>query len=802
MLVGGESGPALVPGSADKSLLFERIRKGEMPPRANVRLTAAEITLIKTWIDRGAPANDLATSAAQKITDQDRKFWAFQKPLRPAVPGVHATERVRTPIDAFILARLEARGRTLAPDADRALLVRRVFFDLIGLPPSPAEVDAFLADPRPDAYERLIERLLASPQYGERWGRHWLDAAGYADSVGGDNDPGQVFPREGMWRYRDYVVRSLNDDKPFDRFLIEQIAGDELDEWRSAPVLTPEMREHLIATGFLRTTVDHTTEDELNRPFERYQVLHDTIENLTTNLLGLTVACARCHDHKFDPIPQEEYYSLLAVLKPVYNPEAWIQPQHRHLDDASPSEKEALDRRNGNIDRQVADLKGRIAAIRRPYEQKLQGSKLATIPQAIRADTALALATPAEKRTAIQKYLAEKLGPALKVAPEEVSQSLSAADRTAIATLEREVVALNGRRRSCDKIQAAWEAGVVPATYVFRRGNLMTPGARVQPGFFAVLTDPRSSGLISPARPGAKTSGRRTAWAHWLTRPDHRLTARVFVNRVWQHYFGEGIVATSDNFGHLGARPTHPELLDWLATEFVQSGWKMKALHRLIVTSSVYRQTAVYQPGADALDPGNQLLGRMRLRRLESEAVRDAVLAVSGQLDRTLGGPPVPIEPLPDGMVVVATRRAPGANAPGSPGAAGRRSLYLFARRNYNVTLLNVFDQPVMATNCTRRVHSAVPLQSLTLLNDAFMLEQADRFAARVAAAAESPEQRIDTAFRLAFARKPKPRELSASMVLLSKLRERYAGDRDPELKALAGLCHMLLCANEFLYVG
>jgi hypothetical protein len=314
------------------------------------------------------------------------------------------------------------------------------------------------------------------------------------------------------------------------------------------------------------------------------------------------------------------------------------------------------------------------------------------------------------------------------------------------------------------------------------------------------LSDPQRPTLIPSTQTGAKSSGRRTAWARWLTGRDHPLTARVFVNRVWQHHFGEGIVATSDNFGHLGARPTHPELLDWLATEFVQGGWKIKALHRLIVISTVYRQSSTQPSGVDAIDPGNQLLGRMRLRRLESEAVRDAVLAVSGQLDRALGGPPVPIEPRPDGMVVLPRNGMP------TPTAPYRRSLYLFARRNYNLTLLNVFDQPVMATNCTRRVHSAVPLQSLTLLNDAVMLEQADRFAARVAAAGGSEEQRIETAFWLAFARQPTAKEVASSMALLRKLRASYADEKLPpdqaEIKALARLCHMLMCANEFLYVG
>jgi hypothetical protein len=693
MRKGGESGPALVPGASDRSLVYAMVRSGEMPPGKSGKLTAAEVALVKSWINGGAPGAAAQPPAASRaVSEEERKFWAFQKPARPAVPRVRSAARVRTPIDAFVLARLEGAGLTLSPEADRPTLLRRVYFDLTGLPPGPEDVQAFAADSQPDAYERLIDRLLASPQYGERWGRHWLDAAGYADSAGGDNDLDQVFPREGMWRYRDYVVGALNEDRPFDRFLLEQLAGDEMDDWRKATAFTPAMREHLIATGFLRTTVDHTTEQELNRPFERYQVLYDTIENLTSNLLGLTVACARCHDHKYDPISQVEYYQLLAVLKPVYNPEHWIQPQHRHLD-------------------------------------------------------------------------------------------------------------MKGQQPAAGKIQAAWEAdGAVPPTYLFRRGNLMTPSALVQPAVFSVLTDPQSPTLIPTANLGAATSGRRTAWARWLTRPDHPLTARVFVNRVWQHYFGEGIVTTSDNFGHLGARPTHPELLDWLATEFVRGGWKVKDLHRLIVTSAVYRQSSAPQPGPAAVDPGNQLLWRMRLRRLESEAVRDAILAVSGRLDRTSGGPPVPIEHHRDGTVVVPDKGLP------APSARWRRSLYLFARRNYNVTLLNVFDQPVMATNCTRRIHSAVPLQSLTLLNDVFMLEQADCFAARVVARADSESQQIATAFRLAFAREPGAAEIGASAALLQKLRERYTEEKLPpdqvQRKAQARLCHMLLCANEFLYVG
>jgi hypothetical protein len=819
MLKGGESGPVLVPGSADKSLLFEMVSKGEMPPaKEKIKLTADQVAVLKGWIEGGAAASAKVAETNELghlVSDQDRRFWAFQKPIRPPVPQVRHRDRVRTPIDAFILAKLEEKGLTLAPDADRLALIRRAALDLLGLPPSPEQVETFLADTRPDAYERLIDRLLASPHYGERWGRHWLDAAGYADTIGGDNDPGQAFLRESMWRYRDYVVRSLNDDKPYNRFLMEQLAGDEMEDWRSAPTLTPHHQELLVATGLLRTSVDHTFEDELNRPFERYQVLHDTIENLASNLLGLTVACARCHDHKFDPIPQVEYYRLLACLKPAYNPEAWIQPQNRHCADVSPKEKLAIQRHNAVIGQKVADINKQLADLYRPVLLSLVEAKFATLPVVLRADLRTALSTEESKRSEVQKYLAEKLGPTVKVPDTEVMNAMKQADKVQVDVLQREVAVLNSHRQSYGKIQAICEPGKgAPPTYVFRRGNLLTPGPEVQPGFLSVLTDSGSPAVI-PAPPAeAKSSGRRTAWARWLTRPDHPLTARVFVNRVWQHHFGEGIVATPDNFGHLGSRPTHPELLDWLATEFVRSGWKIKDLHRLIVTSSVYRQSSVVgqafqpdnnggsQPGkADLLDPGNQLLWKMRLRRLESEAIRDAVLAVSGKLDGTVGGPPVPIEPKADGFVVVSAQGLPSATAP------WRRSLYLLARRNYNLSLLSVFDQPVMATNCTRRISSAVPLQSLTLLNDAFMLEQADHFAARVAAAAgDSLNGRIKLAFRLAFARQPTANELAASAELVEKVSQTYTREKltpaEANLKGLAKLCHMLMCANEFLYVG
>ncbi len=806
MLRGGTNGPVLVKGNAAKSVLFGQVATRAMPPGKAVKLTATEIRTVRDWINAGAPAEQPDT-VAETVTAGDRRFWAFRPPVRPPVPGVRRADRVRTPIDAFLLARLEAGGLGFSPDADRVTLLRRLYYDVLGLPPTPAEADAFLADSRPDAHERLVDRLLASPHHGERWARHWLDAAGYADTVGTDNDADIIRVREGLWRYRDYVVRALNADRPYDRFLTEQLAGDELVDWRSAPKFTPEITEALTATGFLRTAVDNTTEAELNRPLERHEVLHGTLEIVTSNLLGLTVACARCHDHKFDPVPQEDYYRLLACLTPAYNPQAWVQPPNRHVEDVSAVEKETLNRHNADLDRQTAALAQKLADLHRPHERRLFEAKLATLPAVLRDDVRMAVAIPPGKRGAVQKYLAEKLGPSLKVRPDEVEQSLTDAERRETERLRREVASLKGRRRVPGKIQALFEVGPPPPTRLLRRGNHLTPGPEVPPGFLQVLTPAGAPAVVPPPRPGARSSGRRTALARWLTRPDHPLTARVIVNRVWQHYFGEGIVATPDNFGHSGARPTHPELLDWMATELVRGGWSLKRLHRLILTSTAYRQASSRPPGAAGgadprqVDPGNRLLGRMRLRRVEAEVVRDAVLAVSGKLDRTVGGPPVPIETRKDGMVVVAAKGL------ATPTAPYRRSLYLLARRNYQLSLLSVFDQPAMATNCTRRTSSTVPLQALTFLNDAFILEQADHFARRVAGAAgPDARRRVETAFRLALVRPPSRAEVEGALRLLERQAARHRGQANtgPEeasLRALAHLCQMLLCTNEFLYV-
>jgi hypothetical protein len=810
MLAGGKGGPALVRGKAEESELYLRVADGTMPPDKAPKLDTAEVAKLRAWIEDGAigdreePPAETAT-AADPLRPEDRQFWAFRLPSSPAVPAVRDGSPARTPVDRFLLAKLEAVGLGFSPEASRVALLRRATFDMTGLPPTPEEIADFCGDDRPDAYERLVDRLLASPHYGERWGRHWLDAAGYADTVGLDNDAAIIRVREGLWRYRDYVVAAFNGDQPFDRFLREQIAGDEQVDWRSAATFTPAVREALVATGFLRTAVDDTTENELNRPLERYQVLHGTIENLTSCVLGLTVACARCHDHKYDPVPQADYYALMAVLMSSYNVNAWTQAHQRHLADVAPAEQAAIDVANAEADKAVAARQAAVASVRKPYEEALLAVKLVALPGPVRAPTREALDVSPEARHAVQRYLAEKYGPRLKVEAAEVDRALGPEDRERLGELQKEIGALAGRKRSYGKLQALWESAPPPPTYLLKRGNHLTPGREVEPGFLSVLSESLGEARLEPAEGVVQSSGRRTALAERLTRlgsPAAALVARVFVNRVWQHHFGRGIVATSENLGRMGTPPSHPELLEWLAADFLDHGWQVKRLHRLILTSTAYRQAAhrdgtVVGPDPENIDPDNVLLWRRPLRRLEAEAVRDAMLAVSGSLDPTPGGPPVPLDPRPDGRIEVDVKALP------TPLAQDRRSLYLLQRRNYPLSVLGVFDVPLMNANCPRRVNSVVPLQALAMMNGAFALKQADQLAGRLLREEPGSPGRVGRAFLLALGRPPCPAESARSLELVAAqaARHRSADPQSAERRGWADLALVLFNTNEFLYV-
>ncbi len=736
-----------------------------MPPKgAGIGLSAAQIETVRRWIDSGARSEvpvaapsgirpDRASSSGDRaISQEDRNFWSFRPPVRAALPKLKS-RRGRTPIDAFILRKLTSQGLAFSPPAPKRVLLRRAYFDLIGLPPTPQEIEAFLKDRRPDAYERVIDQLLESPHYGERWGRHWLDAVGYTDEYGSAIDADRYKVSPNIWRYRDYVVRSFNQDKPFDRFLVEQLAGDEITDWRRTSRFTPEHLDGLVATGYLRTRQDDTDQDVLNTPREHFLVLSQLVDNLGSGILGLTVGCARCHDHKYDPIPQRDYYRLMAIFATSFNPKAWINPKKRNLPDVSKAEQEAIQRHNAEIDRPLEALTRRLEEIRGPYRKRLYESRLeATVPEALREDVRLAFGTPPAQRNAVQRYFVTKLEKDLAVLPEEIDALLSEKEKGVNDKLTRRRATLQGWRRAHGAIEAVWDMGGPPDVRLLYRGELATPGPVVRPGFPEALSPPGESEFRRPAETRGESSGRRLALARWLTRRDHPLTARVMVNRVWMHHFGRGIVETAGNFGRQGSPPTHPQLLDWLAVDFMENGWKLKRLHKRIMTSTVYRQSSRRSPegvasAGEAKDPANRLLWRMNLRRLEAEIVRDSILRVSGALDPSLGGEAVMIDLAADGLVTVEQKQDVRQH---------RRSLYLLARRNYFLSFLEVFDFPIIQSNCTRRDYSATPLQSLALLNSEFVMQQAERFAERVerlAGPGAAPEEKIRRAFVLAFAR-------------------------------------------------
>ena len=815
ILKGGKSGPAMVPGKPGESLMVKKLRAGEMPPKQGLddvstkRITQAEVERLVRWIAQGAPPGNPVDSQGGPdplVSDKDRQFWSFKPPTRPAAPSVQHVDRVRNPIDAFVLARLEAKGLSLSPQASKTTLIRRAYFDLTGLPPSSEEVRAFLADPDPGAYEKMIDRLLASPRYGERWGRDWLDLAGYADSEGGKLAADPVRPV--AWRYRDYVIRSFNAGKPYDRFLLEQIAGDELMDYEHAPVVTSEMMDNLIATGFLRAGPDSTNDKATNSVEDRLDVIADEMDILGSGVLGLTIRCARCHSHKYDPIPQRDYYRMVDILKGGFDYYDWLIPQKdplakivtpvRYLPYVNPGDtpvqlakqEEEREVANSELDRRIGELKQALEQQAAPVEKKILDQRLAQLPASLQDDLRKVLDTPAEKRDTVQKYLAEKFAKVLKVQPAEL-KAADAGYRAAAEETERRIKLLEFQKQPEPKIRALWDRGEPTPTYILRRGDPALAGPRVSPGVPAVLTDGTTPFTTHP--PFAGSTGRRLAFARWLIQPDNPLTARVMVNRMWARHFGTGIVKSLGNFGHTGAPPTHPELLDWLATEFVREGWNIKAMHRLMVTSSTYRQGSTVTAALMNADPDNALLSRMPLRRMDAEMLYDSLLLTSGRLDETRYGPPEPVEVRDDGLVTpIATEKG------------WRRSVYVAERRTETPTLLDSFDLPPMSPNCLERNTSTVAIQALHLMNNAMVENQAELFAARVVKeAGDEPEKQIDRAYWIALSRAPSQEEMAAALegtrrfVSLEKAQSAGEGKR----KALESLCHVLVNSAGFLYI-
>jgi mono/diheme cytochrome c family protein len=814
MLRGGKSGPAIVPGKPEESLLIKKVESGEMPPtkmmlEVSVRpITKTETDTIASWIAQGAPEKaaepDLAgTDADPLVTTKDRQFWAFQPPRAVEVPKVRSAGRVRNPIDAFILQQLETKGLALSKEADRLTLIRRVTYDLTGMAPEPADVQAFLKDPDPNAYEKVIDRLLASPRYGERWGRYWLDAAGYADSEGKLNaDP----IRPTVFRYRDYVIRSLNADKPYDRFLLEQIAGDELADTEHAPVVTQGLMDNLIATGFLSLAADATNQRDMGFAIDREDVIADEMDILGSTVMGLTIRCARCHNHKYDPIPQRDYYRLVDIFKGAYDEYNWVPPLDHYLKTnshgrnmpyvtpgATPlqllQQERDRDAADHDIQQRVDTLKTELKEKEDALRKKLLDARIREVPEELRRDVQTMLGVKPEKRTPAQVALGRKFEKQLKLPIEELKQ-LDLEFRRRAEDADRQTRILESARPPEPTIRALWDRGDPSPTYMLRRGSESSFGPQVTAGIPAMLADPKAPFQATPPWPGSYKTGRRLAFARWLVRPENPLTARVMVNRLWAKYFDAGIVKSVENFGHSGTAPTYPELLDWLAREFVRSGWSLKSLHRLIVTSSTYRQSSAVTPNLEKLDPDNKLVSRMPLKRMDAEALYDSLIQVSGTLDETRFGYPSPVLVRGDGSVTPIR---------GEKGY--RRSIYVLQRRKDTPTLLANFDFPQMSPHCLQRSESTVAPQALYLMNDSFVRELADQFAARVEAESGTGAQaQVERMFWIALGRPPSAQEKTLGTDFLQKARAAEPA-RSAGREALATLCHSLFNTAAFLYI-
>ena len=763
-LKGGGRGPALLPGKPEESRLYRfaaGLDQPQMPP--GKPLFAEQLQILKAWIADGAPwsaATPAETDAAallakledRPITTKDRDWWAFRPLSRPVVPAGNSN-----PIDAFLAAKWKEKALRPQREADRRTLIRRAYLDVLGLPPTVAEVDAFLADASPKAWENVVDRLLASPHYGERWARHWLDLARYADSGGYEYDR----DRDNAWRYRDYVTRSFNDDKPYNRFLQEQLAGDEL--W-------PDSHDARIATGFLRLGPENNIKNEQTRLDE----LDDVVATTTNSLLAMTVGCARCHNHKFDPIPQKDYYRIQAVFWPTVATEYPL---------VTPDQVAAHKQERERIDKLQAPLKAEAARIAKPYKDAYVAEKKAALPDYLKA----ALATPPDQRNEGQKLNVIQIEKTLEGMPEGLTKRFSAEDKARYDDLQSQIAALDKQRpKPLPTAMAITEKGRQPApSYFLHRGS--QKGSVMAPGVLSVASSGEWS-FPEPA-PTATSSERRKNFALWVTNPANPLTPRVIVNRVWQHHFGEGLVRTPNNFGKMGERPSHPELLDWLASELIAQDWRLKPLHRLILLSAAYRMSSDDIDANLASDPDNRFLWRMPRRRLEGEAIRDSVLAVAGSLDRTVGGEPV--FPYIDPSLFQASSKRTWNGRPDTDASTWRRSLYVFSKRSIPLPMLEVFDKPDTIGSCARRTRSTVAPQALILMNNSFMALHSRRFAEKLQAEAGGDTTRlISLAFAQALNRPPTQAERERTQAYLAK------GDL-----ALEDFCHALFNLNEFVYI-
>ncbi len=729
MLTGGDTGPAIVPGHPEKSLLVKAVKntaglETNMPPKE--KLSAEQIAALEQWIKLGAPVPASATPFADgpakrtgKLTAADKQWWAFQPVVKPSVPQPRTAAWARNDVDRFILARLEREGVAPSPEADRVTLIRRVYFDLIGLPPTPADVDAFLADKSADAYEKLVERLLQSPRFGEKWARHWLDLVRYADSDGYKADD----YRPHVWRYRDYVVKSFNDDKPYDRFVREQLAGDEL---------FPDNPEAVTGTFYLRHGIYEYNNRDVAGQWQR--ILEDITDTTADAFLGMGLQCARCHDHKFDPILRKDYYRLQAFFAPLLPRE--------DLTLATAPERAEYQAKLAKWQAATAEIRTEIETILAPVRQRtIKGASEKFIDE-IRD----MINKPVAERTPYEHQVAE-------LALRQVTYDLDRLDAKLKGDTKERVLALRKKLTEFDKLKpaplpvafAATDVGpLAPPTTIPKARN----AENILPGYLTVLDERPAT-----VQPLAHSTGRRSELARWLTEPENPLSRRVMANRLWQWHFGRGLAANASDFGKLGELPSHPELLDWLSARFLEEGWSLKAIHRLIVTSATYRQSSRtdLQSAAQLKDPENRLLWRGTVRRLEAEQIRDALLTATGVLKLDAGGP-------------------------GTDSLTYRRSIYSKALRNARDPLLDVFDLAEAFQSVAQRNVTTTSTQALLLFNSQMMLRHAKAFAHRLEQEyPSSPEEMVTAAYRLAFGRAPRPPELAAALKYLASQKTRVA---------------------------
>ncbi len=756
----------IVLGSAKTSKIIAYLRGTQKPrmPMNGEPASEEQINKIETWIDQGARI------------DAVKLGWPYTMPAKVLIPKVKKTAWVHNPIDNFVLAKLEAKNLAPAPAASTISLLRRVYADLVGMPPTPAEAKAFLNDPSPGAYPKVVDRLLGDPRYGERWARHWLDLVRYADSNGFEND----VTRPHAWRFRDYVIRSLNADKPYDRFLKEQLAGDEL---------YPDDPDAITATGYIRLGPWDDLSTDHQQRWQDY--LNDVTDTTSSVMLGLTAGCARCHNHKYDRISQADYYRMQAFFKAT----KWVESELPHPEHD-------------------------IETVRK--ERELAESKLKQ-PRAERD----ALREKYRQIVLAEKQKAAKPGDKIEANDDEINARIDRTEGVRRSQLDKEIGHWEGYARPYEPIAEVVhdEGKKAPVTHLLLRGNLLTPGPEVQPGYIASL----DGGIEKPANiPAVRgdTTGRRSALANWIANKDNPMTARVLVNRLWQHHFGRGIVNTPSDFGRNGDAPTHPELLDWLAQRFMDEGWSLKKIHRLILLSNAYQQSTQNVPlqgAAYKIDPTNKLLWRMNRIRLEGETLRDSILQTSGRLNPASGGPGV-YPKLSEEVLSTGSTHKWG----GSSDADGlRRTIYVFQRRSLPLPLVEAFDGPDMTNTCPRRSTTTIAPQALAMFNGDFTRTEADYFAERVSKEAGSDSMKqIQTAYEIALIRRPTPAQQKLALEFIGKQTQLHLLDgtdktsaksgaknvanqsapnadvlKKARQSALADLCHVLINTNEFLYL-